>query len=99
MPLLCDCLQIHANLRHKEAQQRTYRGSSPFVAKRAEFVDWVHEVADKFRLRYTSSASAITFLDQIMDYYANTIDFYGESQPGAVEKTTSKHRSHGVASH
>lgn len=69
-------LEIHGNLREKEVTQRPYEGRSPFLSKRAEFIDWVHDVADKFRLRYTSAAAAIAYLDVCMDFYNSTIDFY-----------------------
>ena len=72
--------QIHGNLREKEVTQRPYEGRSPFLSKRAEFIDWVHDVADKFRLRYTSAAAAIAYLDVCMDFYNSTIDFYGAAE-------------------
>jgi len=68
--------RIHSNLLRREVDQHTYIGASPFTSKRPEFVDWIRVVAEKFRLRDTSSASAIAYLDQAMDYYAARINFF-----------------------
>jgi len=60
---------IHANLHVKEVEQHKYLGLSPHLRKRIDLVDWIHLVAEKFRLRYTSSASAVAYLNAVMDFY------------------------------
>lgn len=68
--------RIHSNLLRREIDQHKYVGASPFTSKRPEFVDWIRVVAEKFRLRDTSSASAIAYMDRAMDYYNSKINFF-----------------------
>jgi len=68
--------QIHANLVEREVHQHRFRGASQYHAKRGEFVDWIKIVAEKFRLRETSAASAIAYLDRAMDFYEDRIRFF-----------------------
>eukprot|EP00039_Didymoeca_costata_P031254 m.33922 g.33922 ORF g.33922 m.33922 type:complete len:331 (+) comp8626_c0_seq2:312-1304(+) len=68
--------EIHDSLLEKELHRHRYRGLSPYLAKRAEFVDWIHDVAEKFQLRYTSASSAVAYFDLVMDYYKDSINFF-----------------------
>jgi len=68
--------QIHTNLVEREVHQHRFRGVSQYHAKRGEFVDWIKIVAEKFRLRETSGASAISYLDRAMDFYEDRIRFF-----------------------
>ena len=55
-PSPCPHTQIHANLHIKEVEQHRYLGLSPHLRKRIDLVDWIHLVAEKFRLRCALAA-------------------------------------------
>ena len=80
LPPTVPLVQIHANLMEREVHQHRFRGVSQYHAKRGEFVDWIKIVAEKFRLRETSAASAIAYLDRAMDFFEDRIRFFGKSQ-------------------